>query len=169
MSLPKTYPIQESLEEIKSLIKKIKPYLYPRIQMLYIEKVNEGTGISKIKLSQLLGVSKASIQTWRQNYKKEGLLGLLRYEKTSHKKALLSDYHALIKSRLEDPENKLVGYKELQYWIEAETKEVFGYQNVYNYCVQHFQSKIKVARKSHIKKDESKVEAFKKTSVAYVK
>ena len=92
----------------------------------------------------------------------------MRYEKTSHKKALLSDYHSLIKSRLEDPENKLVGYKELQYWIEAETKEVFGYQNVYNYCVQHFKSKIKVARKSHIKKDESKVEAFKKTSVPYV-
>jgi hypothetical protein len=39
------------------------------------------------------------------------------------------------------------------------------YKTLYSYVRLNFDTKIKVARKSHVKKDEQAVEDFKKTSV----
>ena len=58
---------------------------------------------------------------------------------------------------------------ELLDWMEAEFKKTFKYNTVLKYSYRHFQSKIKVARKSHIKKDEEAVTSFKKTLVKPVK
>ena len=47
-------------------------------------------------------------------------------------------------------------------------KKQFKYNTLMKYSIKHFGSKIKVARKSHIKKDPEAVEAFKKISVKSV-
>jgi hypothetical protein len=39
-----------------------------------------------------------------------------------------------------------------------------NYQTINSYVKRHFKAKLKVTRKSHIKKDEKAVESFKKTS-----
>ena len=168
MGLAKTYPIKENIEEIKKAMKKAPSFLLPRLQLLLLEKQNEDKRLSKAKLSNLLGVCKSSIQNWRNLYQKEGLLGLLSHNRGKSHVSSLASEHDLISKKINDSENGLSGYKELHEWLEKESHKSFKYRNVYNYCVQHFKSKIKVARKSHIKKDESKVEAFKKTSVPYV-
>jgi hypothetical protein len=43
------------------------------------------------------------------------------------------------------------------------------YITLVKYAERHFGSKIKVARKSHVKKDEEAVVAFKKTSLKNVR
>lgn len=50
-------------------------------------------------------------------------------------------------------------------WIENEFKKQIKYNTLLKYSIKNFGSKVKVARKSHIKKDEDAVDAFKKTSV----
>ena len=77
--------------------------------------------------------------------------------------------HEMIEAKLKDPNNGLRGYVELCDWMEAEFKKKFKYNTVLKYAYRHFQSKIKVARKTHIKKDQEAVDAFKKTSVKFAK
>ena len=74
-----------------------------------------------------------------------------------------------IEKKLKDPKNGLRGYVELQAWIEQEFKKQVKYNTLLKYSIKNFGSKVKVARKSHIKKDEMAVDTFKKTSVKSVR
>ena len=74
-----------------------------------------------------------------------------------------------IEKKLKDPQNGLRGYVELLNWMEHEFNKTFKYNTVLKYAYRHFQSKIKVARKSHVKKDEEAVATFKKTLVKTAK
>ena len=67
--------------------------------------------------------------------------------------------------KLKQPKNALRGYKELMHWIKDELGKEIKYTTVVEYAKRHFGSKIKVARKSHILKDEVAMDTFKKTSV----
>ncbi|HEY0299080.1 MAG TPA: winged helix-turn-helix domain-containing protein [Arachidicoccus sp.] len=58
----------------------------------------------------------------------------------------------------------MAGYVELQEWIEKEFQKEVKYNTVLKYAMRHFGSSVKVARKSHVKKDEQAVAVFKKTS-----
>jgi transposase len=70
----------------------------------------------------------------------------------------------LIEKKLKDPKNGLAGYIELQQWIEKEFKKEVKYNTILKYSMRNFGSSVKVARKSHVKKDEASVDSFKKTS-----
>jgi len=166
MSKPIIFTIQESLPEIKKLIKNHEPFLAQRLRVLLECKKHEKTGISKRSLSENTGYCHTSVQKWRQLYIKGGLEVLLSHKKTGFKPSSFSEAeHQLLKAKLHDNQNGLVGYKELQRWIESELNKVVKYKTLYAYVRLNFDAKIKVARKSHVKKDEQAVEAFKKTSV----
>jgi transposase len=70
----------------------------------------------------------------------------------------------LIEKKLKDPKNGLAGYTELQQWIEKEFNKEVKYNTILKYAMRNFGSSVKVARKSHVKKDELAVESFKKAS-----
>jgi len=72
--------------------------------------------------------------------------------------------HTKIERKLKDPKNGLAGYVELQQWIEQEFNKEVKYNTVLKYAMRNFGSKVKVARKSHVKKDAASVSHFKKTS-----
>ncbi len=71
--------------------------------------------------------------------------------------------------KLKDPKNGIRGYTELLEWVRKELFKDMKYITLVKYTQRHFGSKIKVARKSHVKKDEEAVAAFKKTSVKNVR
>jgi transposase len=52
----------------------------------------------------------------------------------------------------------------LQQWIEKEFNKEVKYNTILKYAMRNFGSSVKVARKSHVKKDELAVESFKKDS-----
>jgi len=79
------------------------------------------------------------------------------------------EQYEFISQKLNDPLNGLRGYKDLTILLESTFKQAFKYNTVLKFCIRNFKSKIKVARKSHIKKDKNAVETFKKNSVKSAK
>jgi transposase len=166
MSSPKTIIIQQTLPELKALLKKASPLIAPRIKMLIEIKKNQSTGISKRKLAAILGVDPNSTQTWRSLYFNGGINAILTHKKKGFKPSVFtSEEHSLIEQKLKDPKNGLRGYVELLDWIEINFNKNIKYNTLLKYCIKNFHSKVKVARKSHIKKDEEAVTSFKKTSI----
>ena len=165
MATPKIIIVSESLQELKKILKTTSAFLSPRVRMLIELKKYENSGISKRELAELIGVNHNSVQTWRAAYEKGGIDLLLSHKKTGYKPSVISKYeHQIIEKKLNDPNNNIRGYKELQQWIEEEFEKKIIYNTLMKYCIRKFGSSIKVGRKSHIKKDAEAVEGFKKNS-----
>lgn len=170
MALPKQIIIKESLAELRNLLKKSSPLIAPRVLVLLEMKKAEKTGISKRALAAAVGVNHNSVQSWRTVYSQGGITAICTHNRKGFKKSVFSkEEHDAIEKKLNDPKNGLRGYKELLNWIEEEFKKEVKYNTLLKYSMKNFGSKVKVARKSHIHKDELSVSAFKKTSVKSAK
>jgi len=170
MSAPKTFKIKESESEIKKLIKKSNPMIAKRLQALLAFKRNENSGISKRVVSDEIGVNHNSVQTWRSLYIKGGIKMLMAHCNTGYKPSKINnDQEQALKKLLENPSNCIVGFVELLDWFNKTFETTINYKTFHGFVVRKFNAKIKVARKSHIKKDIQAVEAFKKTSSRSVK
>lgn len=170
MSKPKIITIKETEKEIKSLLKKSIPFIAQRLRLLLILKQYEKTGISKREAAKLAGVDPNSVQNWRTLYLQSGIEGLTHHEKIGFKPSVFSsEEHLLLEEKLNDPHNNIQGYVELKDWLEKEVGKTFNYNTLLFYCIRNFKSNVKVARKSHVKKDEKAVNDFKKTSVKSAK
>jgi hypothetical protein len=115
----------------------------------------------------ITGACSQSIHNWRTAYKSGGIKSLLangRIGKAGKPSVFTKDEHKLIGEKLRNPNNGFAGYIELQQWIEQEFKKEVKYNTVLKYAMKNFKSKVKVARKTHAKKDEQATETFKKTS-----
>jgi transposase len=166
MASPKQIIIKESVAELRKIQKASIPMIALRIRALIEIKKHEKTGISKRALAEAIGVNHNSIQTWRTLYENGGIEAVLHYQKQAGRTAIITkEEHVQIEQKLKDPKNGLRGYVELLAWMETEFKKTFKYNTVLKYSYRHFQSKVKVARKSHVKKDEESVATFKKTLV----
>lgn len=166
MSYALNIPVTESMQELRVALKKSNLMMQPRLKMLIAMKNAGEDGISKRALMDIVGASSQSIHNWRTAYKQGGLKGLLtngRIGKVGAPSTFTKEEHRLIEQKLRDPKNGLAGYVELQQWIEKEFKKEVKYNTVLKYAIRHFGSSVKVARKSHVKKDEKAVETFKKT------
>lgn len=128
-------------------------------------KKYQETGISKRLLADQIGVNHNSIQSWRTLYVQGGLSGLCSHNrKGNHPSVFSIEEHKVIQNKLNDPQNGLRGYNELLDWIEHEFSKGIKYNTLLKYCMRNFGSSVKVARKSHVKKDDQAVDTFKKTS-----
>lgn len=161
----KTMIIKETEKEIKKLQKQSIPFIGQRLKVLLILKQNEKDGISKREVSKLAGVDPNSVQKWRTLYINAGIEGLMKHQKTGFKPSVFNAVdHQMLETKLNNPQNGLQGYVELKAWLEKESGKVFNYNTLLYYCIRNFKSSVKVARKSHAKKDQNQVDTFKKTS-----
>ncbi len=166
MSKAKIIHIKESSKELKQLQKNQPLIIIKRLNMLLELKKNGAYGLSKRQLAKLIGVDPNSIQKWRTIYIKEGIKGIVSHGRIGFKPSLITkEEHKKIEHKLNQPKNALRGYKKLMQWIKDEFGKEIKYTTVVEYAKRHFGSKIKVARKSHILKDEVAMGTFKKTSV----
>jgi len=165
MSLPKIIQVKEDLNDLKKILKKSSVLIQPRIKMLIEIKKSSDNALSKRALAEIIGVNHNSIQSWRSMYELGGITLLMTHKKTGYKPPLITkEDREVIECKLKDPNNGLRGYTELMKWIKQELEISIRYNTLYKYCVRNFGSSVKVARKSHVKKDIEAVEAFKKTS-----
>jgi transposase len=168
MSKPLIFPISESIDELKSLIKKSSLMMQPRLRMLLFIKKAGDTGISKRALMDNVSASSQSIHNWRTAYKNGGIESLLsngRKGKAGRPSVFSKEQQMAISKKLNDPKNNYRGYKELQAWIQQEFDIIIKYNTLLVYSIRKHKSSVKVARKSHVKKDEQVTETFKKTSI----
>ena len=164
MSKPKQIIIKETVSVLRKQLKKTSEFLRPRLLMLLEQKKYEDEGISKRELADIIGVNHNSIQNWRNIYISGGLQKLISHKKTGFKPSVISKKeNEGLMNILSDPLNGIQGYKELKQWFEVTYERKIAYTTLTGYCIRNFSTKIKVARKSHVKKDEQAGEAFKKT------
>lgn len=163
------FQITESEAELKKLLKKSSNFIAPRLRMLIECKKQEETGISKRALADAIGIDSNSANTWRNKYINGGISNLLSHGKKGFKPSVFTEQdHKAIKDKLHDAKNPVIGFVELQHWIKENLDKEVIYITVLKYAKRHFGAKVKVARKSHINKDEKAGEALKKTSVKSV-
>jgi transposase len=156
--------IKETEKEIKKLLKESNSFIGQRLRVLLILKQNEEVGLSKREVAKLAGVDPNSVQSWRTLYVNTGIEGLMKHKKTGFKPSVFNAIeHKKLETKLNDSQNGLQGYVELKAWLEKESGKVFNYNTLLYYCIRNFKSSVKVAPKSHVKKDENQVKTFKKT------
>jgi transposase len=165
MAHPKNLIIKETQKEIKKHLKESIPFIGQRLRVLLILKQHEKTGISKREVAKLAGVDPNSVQNWRTLYINTGIEGLMKHQKKGFRPSVFNAIdHQKLETKLHDSQNGLQGYVELKAWLEKESDKIFNYNTLLYYCIRNFKSSVKVARKSHVKKDENEVAIFKKTS-----
>lgn len=163
-------PVKESLQELRRLLKSSIPFLQPRIRLLITMKKQGVRAVSKRELMDLTGLCSYSVHGWRTMYIVGGLSNLLTHNKKGYKPSILTaENHKKLEAKLNDPENGIRGYKELQEWVIKELENPISYNTLFKYCVKNFGSRSKVARKYHAKKDDALVSTFKKTSLKSAK
>ena len=160
--------VKESLKELKLLLKKSPAHHSSKIRML-IEIKKSDQPFSKNELADRIGVNHNSIQTWRTKYKMGGINSLLKDGRIGFKPSIITEAsHKEIELKLNAPEAVFSSYKQLHEWVDKNLIEGINYNTLRHYVKRHFGAKLKVPRKSHIRKDKKAVEAFKKTSKRYV-
>jgi transposase len=167
MANPLKITVKESEDELRKLVRMAKtPTKKNRLKILLEIKKAGDKGISKRDLSTKTKLNHNTAQTWRKKYEVEGIAPFLEDGRTGFKPSeITAEEHTAIGAKLNDPFNGLQGYVELKYWYEETYNKSIKYNTLMKYCVRHFKSSCKVARRSHIKKDAEKVEHLKKTSV----
>jgi transposase len=152
--------VKESTKELKS-IQRQKPSYYSRIQMLLL--IKEGKFITKDALADALKVSTQSVHIWRTKYNEGGIERLLEDKRGGKPAKITEQIHQRLSARLNSSKEGFKSFVEIQQWL----KENFGiemqYQAINKYVKRKFSARPKVARKSHINKDDSAVALFKKT------
>lgn len=163
MASPKDILVKESLKELRSLQRKYGELIGNRIQLLIEIKKSELV-LSKRRLSEITGINHNSINKWRNIYIAEGIAPFLVHGRIGFKKSIISkENHAKLEVLLKNPSNGITGYVELLEWVKTELGLDMKYITLLKYVQRHFGTKIKVARKSHINKNDDLVADFKKT------
>ena len=154
--------VTEDLQDLKRLYHKHPAHLHSRIRMLYLIKsgVTESTKV----LSGHLMVGSRAIQRWKNDYLVGGIDNLLKYEKGKHKSngIITPTISAVLKEQLSSPTSGFTSYVDLQQWLQENHLPTVTYRVVHHHATVKLKASLKVARKSHIRKDPSAVENFKK-------
>lgn len=163
--MPKKIKIEivESLEFLKNEHLKAKGELKKdRIKVLiYIkeEKYHFQSDIAK-----KLGRTEKTVRQWIQEYTQSGLSSLLKVSSGGNNTRKISEKALeFIANKILDVETTITSYIELRLIIEQELGETIPYGALYAHCRRKYKSRLKVARKSHHKKDEKAEELFKKS------
>ena len=161
--------VKENLTELKKMLKTSAPHLTPKLKMLIIIKESE-LDLNKNELAKEVGVNHNRIQKWRKKYLAGGIKSLLQDGRIGFKPSIITkETHEQIRVKLHNPVGAFTSFKDLQHWVDTNFIKGVNYNSLRHYVKKHFGAKLKVARKSHVKKDKDAGELFKKTSVRSVK
>jgi transposase len=171
MALAKQIIIKEDINTLKIYAKNGNDLIKKRMRLLIELKKNGSNAQSKLALANKLDINHNSVVKWRNLYISEGIEALLKDgRKGGYRPSVVTKQeHHKLKVLLNDKHNNIIGYTELLNWVNKELKKDMKYITLLKYVERHFGTKIKVARKSNIKKDAQAVDAFKKTSVKSAK
>jgi transposase len=152
--------VKESISDLKALYSKAPIHLRPRYKMLLLIV---GGQTSSQELAAKTGVSRNSIAAWKRSYSDGGIETLTSDLRGGDFKSNISvDDKKKIEKKLSDPRKAFTSFTEAQAWLKQELGIDKNYHAVNKYLKRNFGAKLKVGRKSHVKKDEAAVAVFKK-------
>jgi len=128
--------------------------------LIYIKK---GKYAFQSDIAKKLGRTEKTVRGWLQKYAQVGFSGLTTIKSGGNNTKVLSNKaKVFIAEKLTDSTTTITSYIELQLLIAKELEETVPYFALYAHCRRKHKSKLKVARKSHYKKDPKAEELFKK-------
>jgi len=163
MANPLKIIVKETLPELKKMLKSSAPHQVPKLRMLMIIKQSE-FDLNKNELAGQVGVNHNSIQSWRKKYLSGGIKSLLTDGRIGFKPSVITkETHERLRIKLSNPVGAFTSFIELQQWVDTHFVKGINYNSLRHYVKKHFGAKLKVARKSHVKKDREAGLLFKKT------
>ena len=162
MTIPISIKVSETETALRLALSKAKPYQRARLKMLLLL----ATGTSAVgELARKTKSGTASIRIWKLAYHAGGLEALLSDKRGGDKRSGISaEDKASICKKLSDPNGGLRSYKEARVWLKEELNIDKKYHALNKYLKRNFGTKLKVGRKSHVKKDQTATADYKKPS-----
>ena len=109
----------------------------------------------QLQLASKLGFTEKTIREWLKLYQHSGLSSLIKLNVGGNRKLSFGQSTKdFIADNLSNPQTTITSYTELQQLILDKYGEKVNYKTLHGYCTRHFNSKLKVSRKSHYKKDD---------------
>lgn len=159
------FKILESLQELQKLHKKQTSVKTIKRSLWLLEFASTSEKLKRIDTAKKAGITIKTQERWIKEYTTEGIEKFLSPKtipRTS--KIITKEIHEGLSKRLNSPSTPFLGYWDACNWVEQTYGVKINYQTLRCYLKKHFQSKLKVPRKSHVKKDDQAIEAFLKTT-----
>jgi transposase len=123
---------------------------HQRVQALYILRTQQAR--TRKQVARLLGVSRNTVGRWLAAYETGGVSQLLTIAKAPGKVPLLTlAMQQALRERLAQPEG-FASYKAIWQWLQHDYSVPIAYKTVHRFVRYTLRAKLKVPRKSHIKK-----------------
>lgn len=153
-------PVKESADEIRRLLAGAPAHLRSRLKML--QQLSRGV-FSIDVLAAKVGASRNSVAAWKRLYKNNGVEALLADQRGGdYRSSIDAAGKQKLEAKLSDPNDAFTSFGQAQVWIKENLGIEMNYHAVNKYLKRNFGAKLKVGRKSHVKKDEAAVAVFKK-------
>lgn len=164
MARPKVTTVKESIEELKKYRSQVTSYRSSK-KLDFLLLFCEFPDTSVLEASKRLQIGTSTITRWFHHYKESGLESFLAsFTRKRTSKIITPAIHEALESKLRNPKASFSGYKDAQQWVEQEFGVQIHYLALWRYMTNKLESKLKVPRKSNIKKDkEAEAEFFKTT------
>jgi transposase len=144
-------PIQETPTELQQLLRATRDARHQqRVQALYLLRTQQAR--TRLQVARLLGVNRDTVGRWLVAYTQGGLPQLLTIAKAPGKPPLLSEaMRQALRERLAQPQG-FASYKSIWQWLRQDYGLTIAYKTVHRFVRYTLRAKLKVPRKSHIKK-----------------
>ena len=152
--------IKESVLDLKKL-KSQQNTLSKQKRVLCLIHLLECKFKTKKELSTYLGVGIRTQERWLSKYRTAGLELMLTDEpKNKGSKIITAAIHQGLEKKVNNSVAPFLGYWDAERWVYDQYGVQVKYHNLRKYLIKHFRTKLKVARKSHYKKEEQAIDAF---------
>jgi len=156
--------ITESVEDLRALKRKVPSYrVKTRLESLILIKGNTFKNLDDIAAHLSIGVR--TLNRWLRDYYKDGIESTLQIGSGGKRRCNISpNLHEALKEKLHNAEDPFLSYSEAVTWVQKNYSQTIKYNTLRMYLIRQFKSKLKQPRKSHYKKDDEAIAAFKKTA-----
>ena len=164
MGRHRTFTIKESLEELEAFKARVTDYQSSQqLNALILIKSDQYDTLDNV--SSHLGVHYATLQRWLKRYKEKGIEQLLLpLTRNKPSKFITPEIHKALEARLHQSDNPFSGYVEVQQWLLDTYQVKIGYKWLWAYMRTKMNSRLKVPRKTNIKKEQNAEASFFKTA-----
>ncbi len=138
-----------------------RPLVQARLQALYLYK--SGQGPDYVTISQQVGYERHTVGKWFSQYGQKGLAACQALEMGKKSGSRISGQALVeLQAKLSNAHDYFTSYKQVQHWLQEAHGIQLSYAHVHRFVRYYLKAKLKVVRKSNLKKDAVKEEKYKK-------
>ncbi len=162
MGRVKKIEIKESAPALLELMRTEKrPLVQARLQALYLYKSGQAPDYATI--SQQVGYERHTVGKWFSQYEQKGLAACQALEMGKKSGSIINGQAlAELQQKLNNTTDYFTSYKQIHQWLQEAHGIQLSYEHVHRFVRYYLKAKLKVVRKSNLKKDAAYEEKYKK-------